>query len=82
MVPTIIGAAVIVFFLLRAIPGDVCELRMAGAGMYADPEAIRICQQELGIDQPLFVQFLDFIWGFARFDAAHRSCTGSSPGPG
>ena len=78
MVPTIIGAAVIVFFLLRAIPGDVCELRMAGFGTYADPEAIKICQQELGIDQPLYVQFVDFIWGFMTFDLGESMWTGRS----
>ena len=35
MVPTLIGAAMLVFFLLRLIPGDVCELRLAGTGLYA-----------------------------------------------
>ncbi len=40
MIPTLIGAAVLVFFLLRLIPGDVCELRMAGTGLYADPAEI------------------------------------------
>ena len=28
MIPTLIGAAILVFFLLRLIPGDICELRM------------------------------------------------------
>lgn len=78
MIPTIIGAAVIVFFLLRAIPGDVCELRMAGSGLYADPEAIKVCQKELGIDLPLHIQFLDFLWGFARFDLGNSMWTGKS----
>ncbi len=78
MIPTIVGAAVIVFFLLRAIPGDVCELRMAGSGLYADPEAIKICQQNLGIDQPLYIQFFDFVWGFMTFDLGESMWTGKS----
>ena len=68
MVPTLIGAAVLVFFLLRLIPGDICELRMAGTGGYFDQDALDVCRAEIGIDQPLFMQFLDFIWGFIRFD--------------
>ncbi|HJP15098.1 MAG TPA: ABC transporter permease, partial [Nitrospinota bacterium] len=82
MIPTLVGAAVIVFFLLRAIPGDVCVLKMAGTGMYADPEAIRICQQELGIDKPLILgidtQFVDFVWGFATFNLGESMWTGKS----
>ena len=68
MVPTLLGAAVLVFFLLRLIPGDICELRMAGTGGYFDKEALDICRAEIGIDQPLFMQFIDFIWGFIQFD--------------
>ncbi|SVC56449.1 uncharacterized protein METZ01_LOCUS309303, partial [marine metagenome] len=36
MIPTLFGAALLVFFLLRAIPGDVCEVRLAGTGLYVD----------------------------------------------
>ncbi len=82
MVPTIIGAALVVFFMLRAIPGDVCVLKMAGTGMYADPEAIKICQQELGLDKPLIMgadtQFVDFVWGFLTFDLGESMWTGRS----
>ncbi len=68
MIPTLLGAAVLVFFLLRLIPGDICELRMAGTGGYFDKEALDICRAEIGIDQPLFMQFINFIWGFIQFD--------------
>ena len=66
--PTLIGAAILVFFLLRLIPGDVCELRMAGDGGYFDQSALDTCRTNLGIDQPILVQFGDFIWGLVRFD--------------
>jgi peptide/nickel transport system permease protein len=77
MIPTLLGAAVFVFFLLRMIPGDVCELRLAGTGLYADPAEILLCQQNLGLDQPLFVQFIDFIVGYAKFDLGISMWTGS-----
>ena len=46
MVPTLIGAAIFVFGLLRLIPGNVCELRMAGEGAYVDEEAIKAAHYE------------------------------------
>ncbi len=76
MIPTLIGAAILIFFLLRLIPGDVCELKMAGAGLYADPEAIEICRTNLGLDQPILVQFWDFIYGFVTFDLGTSMWTG------
>jgi len=76
MIPTLLGAAVLIFFLLRLIPGDVCELKMAGAGLYADPEAIEICRTNLGLDQPVLVQFWDFIYGFMTFDLGTSMWTG------
>ena len=50
MIPTVIGAAFLIFFLLRALPGDVCELKLGGEGAYYDEEQITICQQQLGLD--------------------------------
>jgi peptide/nickel transport system permease protein len=68
MIPTLLGAAVLVFCLLRAIPGDVCELKLAGTGLYVDQEQIDICRKDLGLDQPLLKQFWDFIVGLVTFD--------------
>ena len=66
--PTLIGAAILVFFLLRLIPGDVCELRMAGEGSFVDEEALATCRANLGIDQSIIVQFGQFVWGLVRLD--------------
>jgi peptide/nickel transport system permease protein len=76
MIPTLLGAALLVFILLRLIPGDICVLRMAGGSGYVDPKAIALCQRELGLDRPYVVQFLDFIWGFVRFDFGNSMWTG------
>jgi len=76
VIPTLFGAAVLVFVLLRLIPGDVCELRLAGSGGYFDPEALKICRHHLGIDQPMIVQFGHFIWGLLHFDFGTSMWTG------
>jgi len=80
MVPTLLGAAIFVFFLLRMIPGDICELRMAGEGGYVDEEAIATCRANLGIDQSILLQFVDFMWGFVRFDLGTSMWTGQPIG--
>jgi peptide/nickel transport system permease protein len=76
MIPTLLGAGLLVFTLLRLIPGDVCVLRMSGGAGYVDPKAIALCQSELGLDRPYVIQFLDFIWGFIRFDLGNSMWTG------
>jgi peptide/nickel transport system permease protein len=76
MIPTLFGAAVLVFLLLRLVPGDVCVLRMAGGAGYVDPKAIDLCRHELGLDRSYLVQFFDFIWGFIRFDFGKSMWTG------
>jgi peptide/nickel transport system permease protein len=75
MVPTLLGAAILVFFLMRLIPGDVCELRMAGTGSYVDEDALAICRAEIGIDQPILVQFWKFVTGFFTFDLGNSMYT-------
>jgi peptide/nickel transport system permease protein len=77
MVPTLVGAAVLVFFLLRLVPGDVCEIRLAGTGLFADPAEIALCRKNLGLDQPVFVQFLQFMWGYVVFDLGISMWTGN-----
>ncbi len=76
MIPTLLGAAALVFFVLRLIPGDICELRMAGTGGYFDEAALQVCRDELGLEQPIFAQFFAWIWGFFSFDLGVSMWTG------
>lgn len=76
MIPTLLGAAVLVFFLLRLIPGDVCALRLAGTGGFFDEGALNQCRNELGLDQPAILQFADWLWGFFTFDLGNSMWTG------
>jgi peptide/nickel transport system permease protein len=67
-VPTLVGAAALVFVLMRLIPGDICVVRLGSGGASVDPHAVAVCHAELGLDRPLVLQFLDFAWGFFRLD--------------
>ena len=69
MFPTLFGAAVLVFFLLRIVPGDICEIRFGGIeGGVFDQEAVDICRRANGLDQPLSVQFTEFVRGLIVLD--------------
>ncbi len=68
VIPTLLGAAVLVFALMRLIPGDICVVRLGSGGGSFDPRAVALCHTEIGLDQPVYMQFLHFVWGFCRLD--------------
>jgi peptide/nickel transport system permease protein len=68
VIPTLLGAAALVFALMRLIPGDICVVRLASGGGSFNAHAVATCHAELGLDRSLFVQFLDFVWGIFSFD--------------
>jgi len=76
LIPTLFGAAVLVFLLLRAVPGDVCQLRLGGGGEFVDPVALEQCKVELGLKDPLHVQLVDFLAGFFTFNFGESMWTG------
>ncbi len=75
-IPTLFGAAVLVFFLMRLIPGDICELRLAGTGGYFDQSALDQCRIDMGMDKPVVTQFLSWIGGFVQGDFGISMWTG------
>jgi peptide/nickel transport system permease protein len=77
IVPTLLGVAALVFFIMRVIPGDVTLLILGGdqAGRI-DPTQIAAMKHQLGLDQPLLVQFGTWLWGVLRFDFGTSLWTG------
>lgn len=67
-VPTLVGAAALVFVLMRLIPGDVCVIRLGSGGAHVDPASVEACRQQLGLNDPMIVQFLDFLASYITFD--------------
>jgi peptide/nickel transport system permease protein len=70
MIPTLLGVAILTFVLLRIVPGDVVEARYIGAGQgqFVDLELLAQERARLGLDQPMWKQFVTYIWGLARLD--------------
>ncbi|WP_193188336.1 ABC transporter permease [Nisaea sediminum] len=76
LLPTLLGAAILVFLLLRLVPGDICLIKFGGEGSYADPEQIKQCQEQLGLSEPIYIQFVDYMAGFLTFDLGTSMWTG------
>jgi ABC-type dipeptide/oligopeptide/nickel transport system permease component len=64
-IPMLLGAMSIVFFALRVLPGDPCVAMM---GDQATTEALADCTKNLGLERPLAVQYVDYLWRSAQFD--------------
>jgi peptide/nickel transport system permease protein len=77
IVPTLLGVASLVFLIMRIIPGNVALLILGGdqAGRI-DPQQLAAMQHQLGLDQPLVVQFGSWLWGVARLDFGTSLWTG------
>lgn len=76
MIPTLFGVAVLVFLMLRVTPGDIVELKYAGTGAFAPKEVLDQERAQLGLDKPLWHQFLSWMWGIVRFDFGNSMWTG------
>ncbi len=77
IVPTLFGAAALVFLIMRVLPGDVALLIFGGdAGGHIDPKQLAAMRERLGLDQPLWVQFGTWLWGVLRFDFGTSLWTG------
>src|SRR5262249_39038672 len=68
MIPTLFGVAVLVFFMLRVVPGDVVEVKLRGDGGAVSQEMIDMERKRLGLDKPLLNQFADWMVGLATLD--------------
>ena len=76
MIPTLIGVAVLVFVLLRLMPGDIVDLRMRAEGGNVAAEVIAAERTRLGLDKPVVVQFFDWIGGLVVGDFGTSMWTG------
>ena len=63
LIPTLIGISIIIFVLLRIIPGDVAAIML---GDYANPRDVKELTETLGLDKPVIVQYMDWMWGLLR----------------
>lgn len=73
-IPVLFGTALVVFLIVHLVPGDPAMLL---AGMEASPEAVARIRRDLGLDQPLHVQFGRFLRNVVTLDLGHSIRTGA-----
>jgi peptide/nickel transport system permease protein len=76
MIPTLFGVAVLVFVLLRLMPGDIVDLRLRAEGGNVAQETIAAERARLGLDKPIVVQFFSWVGGLAVGDFGTSMWTG------
>jgi peptide/nickel transport system permease protein len=78
VIPTLVGVAVAVFFLIRVMPGDVVVVKLRADGANVSDEMIEAERRRLGLDKPLYAQFADYMIGLAHLDLGKSLWTGES----
>jgi peptide/nickel transport system permease protein len=67
LVPTLIGMSILIFVMLRLLPGDVVDVMTSG-DTAASNEQKRQLREAFGLDKPVPLQYLDWLGGMARGD--------------
>jgi peptide/nickel transport system permease protein len=80
MIPTLLGVAVLIFALMRVVPGDIVELRFAGESAFASKDTLAKERARLGLDRPLWKQFTEWMRGIMVFDFGTSMWTGAPIG--
>jgi len=70
MLVTLLGISVIIFVLLRIVPGNIVDILFAAAG-YVDPADKVNLERELGLDQPIVWQYGHWIFGLLHGDLGY-----------
>jgi peptide/nickel transport system permease protein len=76
IIPTLLGVAILVFFMLRLMPGDPVAIMLEGANV--TPEVVAAERARLGLDQPAYIQFFKWMGGILQGDFGISMLTGKS----
>jgi dipeptide transport system permease protein len=75
-VPTFIALTFLTFMAIRLVPGDPVEVRVGEHGI--SPERLAMFRHQLGLDQPIWKQFLHYAWGLLHGDFGTSLSTSGS----
>ena len=70
MLVTLFGISVLIFVMLRLVPGNITDIIFDSAG-FVNPKQKQRIERELGLDQPIVVQYGRWIGGLARGDLGY-----------
>jgi peptide/nickel transport system permease protein len=64
-IPVLFGLSIVVFAFIHLLPGDPA---VALLGQHATPDRVAKIREDLGLDQPLYIQYLDYLGKLLRGD--------------
>jgi peptide/nickel transport system permease protein len=70
-IPTLLGVMVLIFVLIRIVPGDPALMILSGGEgdvVSVDPVELAKLRHRMGLDQPILVQLGNYFWDIARGD--------------
>ncbi len=70
MLLTLLGMSILIFALLRLVPGNIADILFDSAG-FVDPAQKALIEAELGLDKPIPVQYLDWMGGLLTGDLGY-----------
>jgi peptide/nickel transport system permease protein len=70
MLLTLFGISVLIFTMLRLVPGNIADIVFNAAGMIDVAEKAKL-EKELGLDRPIAVQYVQWVSGLARGDLGY-----------
>jgi peptide/nickel transport system permease protein len=70
MVLTLLGMSVLIFVMLRLVPGNITDIIFDSAG-FVNPAAKKNIEHQLGLDQPIIIQYANWINGLAHGDLGY-----------
>lgn len=71
-IPVLLGISLLLFFMLRLLPGDPAQVL---AGQMATPQEIENIRQQLGLDRPIYEQYAHYLSRLVRFDLGRSART-------
>lgn len=79
LIPTFFGITLLTFALIRLIPGDPVEVMMGERRV--DPEMHAQAMERLGLNKPLYAQYIDYISKLAGVTSVNRCVRVPASGP-
>ncbi|MBE7197443.1 MAG: ABC transporter permease [Parafilimonas terrae] len=76
MIPTLFGVAVLIFFMLRVVPGDIVEIKLRSEGGQVTQAQIETERTRLGLDKPLMTQLGTWLVGIPTLHLGESMWTG------
>jgi peptide/nickel transport system permease protein len=79
LIPTLIGMSILIFLMLRLLPGDIVDI-IAGTDAQADSAAKERLRESMGLADPIPVQYVKWMWNLLQGDPGNSLRSGKPVG--